>query len=133
MTSITDKFTAKKYALISVTSFFGGFLNGFLGAAGGILIGLVLTRLFKSDGELLCDRRDIYANIQIAMICVSLVSLSIYASRGDVDYPSATWLIIPAILGGAVGSLILRRISSSAVGKIFAVLVIWSGLRMIAG
>lgn len=133
MTDIASNFNFKKYAVISLSSILGGLLNGLLGAGGGILIGLVLTRLLKSDGELLCDRRDIYANVQLSMICVSLVSLTIYASRGGVDYISADWIIIPALAGGAVGSLILRRISSNAIGKIFAVLVIWSGLKMIMG
>ncbi len=133
MTDIASNLNFKKYAVISISSVLGGLLNGFLGAGGGILIGLVLTRLLKNDGELLCDRRDIYANVQLSMICVSLVSLSIYSSRGGVDFSATDWIILPALAGGAVGSLILRKISSGTVGKIFAVLVIWSGLKMIMG
>ena len=131
MTDISSNLNLKKYTVILLSSILGGVLNGFLGAGGGILIGLVLTRLLKKDGELLCDRRDIYANVQIAMICVSLVSLSIYSSRGYVDFSMADWIILPALAGGAVGSLILRKISSGTIGKIFAILVVWSGIRMI--
>ncbi len=131
MTDIAPNLNFKKYTVIILSSVLGGVLNGFLGAGGGILIGLVLTRLLKNDGKLLCDRRDIYANVQIAMICVSLVSLSIYSSRGSVDFSTADWIILPALMGGAAGSLILRRISSGTVGKIFAILVIWSGLKML--
>ncbi len=133
MTNIASNFNSKKYIAILMSSILGGVLNGFLGAGGGILIGLALTKLLKENGELLCDRRDIYANVQIAMICVSLVSLSIYSSRGNMDYSAADWIILPALAGGAVGSLILRKISSGAIGKIFAVLVVWSGIRMIMG
>lgn len=131
MTDISSNLNFKKYTVILLSSILGGVLNGFLGAGGGILIGLVLTRLLKKDGELLCDRRDIYANVQIAMICVSLVSLSIYSSRGYVDFSMEDWIILPALAGGAVGSLILRKISSGTIGKIFAILVVWSGIRMI--
>lgn len=133
MTDIAYNFNFKKYVAISAASILGGLLNGFLGAGGGILIGLALTRLFKEDGKLLCDRRDIYANVQLAITCISLVSLSIYASRGGVDYQEASWIIIPALAGGAAGSLILRKMSSGTIGKIFAVLIIWSGLKMITG
>ena len=133
MAEITSKLNSKKHLIISASSVLGGLLNGFLGAGGGILIGLVLTRLLKEDGKLLCDRRDIYANVQLAMICVSLVSLTIYASRGSVDFSAADWIILPTLAGGAVGSLILRKISSGMIGKIFAILVIWSGLKMIMG
>lgn len=133
MTNIASSFNSKKYIVILLSSVLGGVLNGFLGAGGGILIGLVLTRLLKKNGELLCDRRDIYANVQLAMICVSLVSLSIYSSRGGVDFSTADWIILPALAGGAVGSLILRKMSSGVIGKIFAILVVWSGIRMILG
>ena len=133
MTDISYNLNSKKYTVTSAFCVLGGILNGFLGAGGGILIGLVLTKLLKKDGELLCDRRDIYANVQLAMICVSLVSLSIYSSRGGVNFSTADWIILPALAGGAVGSLILRKISSNTVGKTFAVLVIWSGLKMILG
>ncbi len=131
MTNTAFKLNSKKYTVLLISSVLGGVLNGFLGAGGGILIGLVLTKLLKEDGELLCDRRDIYANVQLAMICVSLVSLSIYSARGGVNLSTADWIILPALAGGAVGSLILRKISSGAIGKIFAVLVVWSGIRMI--
>ena len=131
MTNTAFKLNSKKYTVLLISSVLGGVLNGFLGAGGGILIGLVLTKLLKEDGELLCDRRDIYANVQLAMICVSLVSLSIYSARGGVNLSTADWIILPALAGGAVGSLILRKISSGTIGKIFAVLVVWSGIRMI--
>ena len=131
MTDISLKINTKKYTIILFSSILGGILNGFLGAGGGILIGLVLTRVLKKDGELLCDRRDIYANVQVAMVSVSLVSLSIYSARGGVDFSTADWIIFPALAGGAVGSLILRKISSGMIGKIFAILVVWSGIRMI--
>ncbi len=131
MTNTAFRLSSKKYMILLISSVLGGVLNGFLGAGGGILIGLILTRLLCEDGELLCDRRDIYANVQLAMICVSLVSLSIYSARGNMDYSAADWTVLPALAGGAVGSLILRRISSGVIGKIFAILVVWSGIRMI--
>ena len=131
MTKISDSLTKRRYALLVIASVLGGILNGFLGAAGGILIGLALTRLLTYNGELVCDRRDIYANVQVAMICVSLVSLCIYSSRGALVFSETSYLLIPAVVGGAAGSLILRKMNPSVVGKIFAALVIWSGIRMI--
>ncbi len=131
MPNIASNFNSKKYIAILISSVLGGLLNGFLGAGGGILIGLVLTKLLKEEGVLLWDRRDIYANVQLAMICVSLVSLSIYSSRGGIDFSTSDWIIFPALAGGAAGSLILQKISSGMIGKIFAILVVWSGIRMI--
>lgn len=133
MVDISAKIDIKKYVIIGISSLAGGFLNGLLGAAGGILIGLVAAKLFSDTEGFLSDRRDIYANVQIAMICISLVSLCIYSSRGQLTLTTTSWLIIPAILGGALGSIILRKINSATVGRIFAILVIWSGIKMIMG
>lgn len=133
MTYVSSKTSRRKYAIIGTVSLAGGFLNGLLGAAGGILIGLAAARLLSDTDNLLSDRRDIFANVQIAMICVSLVSLCIYSSRNQLTLASTSWLIIPAAIGGAVGSLILRKIKSATVGRIFAILVIWSGIKMITG
>lgn len=133
MTDKSSDISFKNYSIIGASSLAGGFLNGLLGAAGGIIIGLVAAKLFSGKNGFLSDRRDIYANVQIAMICVSLVSLTIFQSRASLAATSVSWLIIPAISGGIIGSIILRKINSSAVGRIFAILVIWSGIKMIAG
>lgn len=132
MTRITDKISQKNLIITFSASLCGGFLNGFLGAAGGIVLGLVMTKILSDNGGT-CDRRDIYANVQIAMICVSLVSFTIYSSRGDTGLIENTWIILPAIAGGVAGSMILRKISSKTVGKVFALLTIYSGIRMITG
>lgn len=125
--------TRGKYAAIALCSALGGLLNGFLGAAGGIFLGLSLSRVLK-DTDVLSDRRDLYANIQVAMVCISCVSLTLYSAK-NIAYLSGDSLqmILPALVGGAVGSLLLRKMTSNIVSKIFAVLVIWSGVKMIMG
>lgn len=107
----------------------GGFLNGFLGAGGGIVIGISLTYLCKEKTLGITDKRDIYANAQIALVCISLVSLSIHSN--DTSLHSYLWLTLPAALGGICGSLVLRKISSRTVGRIFSIIVIWSGIKML--
>lgn len=114
---------------LALIALLGGFLNGFLGAGGGIIFGITLAPLCKIFNFGITDKRDIYANAQIAIICISLISLCIHSS--DASLGSYTWLILPAALGGLCGSLVLRHIDSRTVGRIFCVVVIWSGIRML--
>lgn len=121
-----------KYTLCALCSVLGGFLNGFLGAAGGIFLGLALSQILKGT-QIASDRRDLYANIQVSMVCISLVSLTLYSSRGEAGLSDSLWAILPATVGGALGSIILRKMTSNAISRIFAVLVIWSGIKMMIG
>lgn len=118
---------------IALSSLLGGFLNGFLGAAGGIFLGLALTKIFSSKSTKQHDRRDIYANVQIAMICSSLISLVIYSYQGNVDYGKFSQFALPAMLGGMAGSVLLRKMNSDVIEKLFAILVIWLGIKMAFG
>jgi uncharacterized membrane protein YfcA len=49
------------------------------------------------------------------------------------DTTSFAVFAIPALLGGAVGSLLMDRTKPQVIGRIFAIFVIWSGARMIFG
>ena len=119
-----------KKHLLAATSLASGALNATIGAGGGILLTLALGRLCRDSFD---DRRDIYVNSQAAMIPGCALSCIIYAHRGTFSLISAIPLAISAAIGGILGSLLLKRISSRFIGKLFAILVIWSGMRMIMG
>lgn len=104
-----------------------GFINGLLGAGGGIIIVFVLSKLFNYHAE----PRDIFANALCVMLPVSFVSCIIYATRGKVSFDAFPPLIIPAIAGGVIGALLLCKIKTGALKKLFAVLVIISGIILI--
>ena len=114
---------------ISVFGFLAGIANGLLGAGGGILIVFGLSPLTAENTE---ARRDVFANALCIMLPVSLISLIAYASAGRI--PSKAELspiIIPCVLGGAAGALLLHRVNTSLLQKLFAIIVIWSGAAMI--
>lgn len=117
-----------KSMILAVTAALSGFCNALLGAGGGILLSLTMGTLLKEE---LPDRRDILVNSQAAMIAGCAVSCLLYAARGDLDATGFSALAIPAALGGALGSMLLTKINSLWIGRLFAVLVIWSGVRMI--
>ena len=104
-----------------------GFINGLLGAGGGIIIVFALSQLLKNDAE----PRDIFANALCVMLPVSLVSCIIYTIGGKVSFDAFPPLIIPAVAGGIIGGSLLCKIKAGALKKLFAVLVIISGVILI--
>ncbi len=120
-----------------------GLLNGLLGAAGGILLVAVLPRLVPPPS--LCPdrapglflgadhgRRDILATALAVMLPVSAVS-SVFYWMGGIrpDWGILTAIALPCVVGGIVGARLLGRLPEDALRRIFAALVVVSGLRML--
>ena len=105
-----------------------GAVNGLLGAGGGILIVYALSfTLRKSDP----DPRDMYANALCVMLPVSAFSCLRYAISGHFSTDGFALYTVPAILGGLAGGFLLGRLRAGVLKKLFAALVIYSGIFLI--
>lgn len=136
----SPKSAALAWALCALSGTGAGLLNGLLGAAGGILLVLVLPRLtppralYPSALPLGArhERRDILATALSVMLPVSAVSGLFYWLGGIQPDPMLLLsLVLPAALGGLFGAYLLGKIPSRLLAKIFAALVVVSGIRMI--
>ena len=105
-----------------------GFLNGLLGAGGGIVIVFGLRKLLKGR---LKDPRAIFPTAIAVMLPLSLLSAWQYARAGSLQLSYFGWLILPAIAGGVIGALLLRRLSVKALSRLFAAVVLISGLVLV--
>ena len=105
-----------------------GLVNGLLGAGGGILIVFGLAPLLGRDAE---NRRDIFANALCVMLPVSVVSLINYTAAGHLPQADFAPILIPCVIGGLAGALLLDRVNTTALQRLFALIVIWSGATMI--
>ena len=121
----SGKMIAVKLILIGALA---GLVNGLLGAGGGII---TVFGIGKILGETLKEKNDIFATALCVMLPVSAVSCIIYAAKGHIRTEGFGVFVIPAIVGGAVGGFLLGRLDSLAVKKIFAVLVVISGILLI--
>jgi uncharacterized membrane protein YfcA len=115
-------------ARLTAVGVLSGFVNGLLGAGGGILIVFGLAPLMGRGPD---SRRDVFANALCVMLPVSAVSLMGYASSGRLPQTDLAPILIPCVAGGLVGALLLDRINTALLQKLFAILVIWSGTAMI--
>jgi uncharacterized membrane protein YfcA len=105
-----------------------GFINGFLGTGGGIL--LLFGSFFLSRGRK-TDMRDLLASTALVTLILSAISAVVYFLKGSVGTASLPSYLIPALLGGALGALLLDRLPIRFLEKLFAVLVIVAGGLML--
>ena len=118
---------AMTFAYLLLGGVIAGFANGLLGAGGGIIIVVIFSRLLSAQTE---DKNDIFANALCVMLPLSLLSYAIYWSRGHIGTEGFGVFIIPALLGGALGGLLLGKLKAVFVRRLFASLVIISGILL---
>ena len=106
-----------KLLLLAAAGLAAGFVNGFLGTGGGIILVFAL-------GICGIDQRDRFATVIAVILPLSAISAFFY--RAPVS-SAAKWLL-PGMLGGAFGALLLDRLDVKRLKSIFAAMVIWAGI-----
>lgn len=116
------------FALLSLSGLLAGFANGLLGAGGGIIVTFAFAHLLRErEGA----ERDIFANVVAAMLPMTAISAVIYLLHGKLNIDESAPFLLPGVIGGVIGALLLGKINTKWLKKIFAALVIFSGARMI--
>ena len=105
-----------------------GFVNGLLGAGGGIIVVIGLRLLF---GKKVADGRSFYATAIAVMLPLSAVSAWQYIRVGHLTVAALGPLLLPALLGGVLGALLLRLLKPKLLGQIFAAVVLISGIVLV--
>ena len=104
--------------------FLAGMLNGLAGAGGGMVTALGLPFYFKKERS-----RNAFAYTALAVLLFSTVSLFAYSLRGDLSVAAAAENILPALVGGAIGGVLLTHIRPVLLKLFFALLLLYSGVR----
>ena len=113
---------------VGILGLLSGGINGLLGAGGGILVVYALNYALKNTEH---DNRDVFANALCVMVHVSCVSCARYAFAGNLSVDGFAIYAIPAIAGGVLGGFLLSKLNTAFLKKLFAALVIWSGVLLI--
>lgn len=122
----------KNLSLLVIGGLLAGFCNGLLGAGGGIILVLALRTVLPPDSE---RSRATYANALCVMLPLSLFTLFRYGQRGvfssGLSADLAPVYLLGAVAGGLLGGILLGRTGGKALGRLFAVLTLISGILMI--
>ncbi len=108
-------------------AFFGiliGFVNALLGAGGGMIAVPLLNNLRVEE-------KASHASAVAVILPLTVISAVIYLVKDYVNLGDAIWFLPTGILGALIGSFLLKKISPTILKKIFAVFMLYAGIRLL--
>jgi len=114
-----------KVILSIIVGVFIGFINGFLGAGGGVLLVPFLTFALKEETKVA------HATAVLIMLPISVVSAIVYIVKGEFNFAVTLPVLIGSAIGGTIGALLLKKLKSWIIVLIFSLVLIGSGVYMI--
>ncbi|GHU82554.1 hypothetical protein AGMMS50284_4620 [Clostridia bacterium] len=117
------KMTNKTNMLNVVGGTVTGVLNGLLGAGGG----MVAVPILKKEME----ARQAHANSVCIILPICIVSAINYILSGKVQIGHAMPYMGWGVLGAVFGTVLLQKINQKVLRKMFALLMLWAGYRLV--
>lgn len=102
-----------------------GFINGLFGAGGGVISVLALTKFLK------LDRKKAHATTVSVILALCAVSIFFYVKGGNIDLKTSLWCAVGRHGGGALGAVLLKKLPTVWVSRIFGMLMLISAWRML--
>ena len=125
---MTDARPYARFGALLACGLAAGMINGLLGTGGGIILVFAISSLCRAA---LPDRRDVCANALVVTLVLTLLSTVLYIRGGNAPPADLSRFVLPGALGGLAGGLLLGKISPTALGKLFAILLVVSGIFML--
>ncbi len=118
--------TLYEIVVLLITGLLAGLLSGTLGVGGGIviipsLVFLLGVSQYQAQGT----------SLMVFTLPVFLLAVINYARQGQVNYRYAMVLVIAFIAGSYYGSKIALQLPSATLTRIFGILLITMGIRMV--
>ena len=116
----------QSFILLCLAGILAGVIAGSLGVGGGILIVPVLVLLFG-----MTQHEAQGTSLAVLLPPVSILALISYHKRGFVNYKFALILIITFVIGSYLGGLFAVHLPEKELKKIFGILLLIAGIKMI--
>ena len=100
-----------------------GFINGLLGAGGGMLA----VPLLKNSG---IEQKKAHASSIALIFPLCIFSAALYLIKGRVTLADSLGYMPAGAVGAVIGAWLLGKISNKWLKRIFALFMIWAGVRM---
>ena len=122
---ILEQLSAKNKWILAILGGLAGFINGFLGGGGGVLVVSLLLTVMA------LPQKNAQATALLIILPLTVVSAVVYLFKGVIDWQPTLWATLGVVLGGAVGALLLSKLKSDVIKIIFAVVLILGGIKML--
>jgi hypothetical protein len=112
---------------ILIVGIAGGFVGGFFGVGGGIVLVPLILWVLKTE------RHRAHATSLAAIIVIAISGMAGFAIEGEVNWTVGIGLALGGVMGAAYGANLMDRLSPVTLRKVFAAVLIIAGLRMVIG
>lgn len=114
----------KDEALLAVSgifALFAGLLNGLIGTGGGVIMLLILYKIYKNDAG------AAHAAVTAVTLPMTVLSAALYLYREPAIISAAFPFLPAAAAGGAAGAALLGRAKPKTVSLVFTVMTLAAG------
>lgn len=115
----------KQKIFLILTGVLTGVINGFFGGGGGMVLVPLLIAVLR------LQQKTAHATALAVILPISVISAITYLFGGKVEWGLVLLVSIGASLGGVLGAFFLKKINNGALNKIFALLMIVAGAKML--
>ena len=119
--------------ILSGIGFVVGILNGLFGAGGGIAAVVLLKKFGFSAAENKSADRMAHATSVALVFALTIFSAALYLLQDRVALNDALPYIPGGIVGSAAGAVLLKKISTLWLKRIFAVFMLYTAFRLVFG
>ena len=117
--------SAKKIFLLSICGALIGFINGFFGGGGGMICVPLLENVLHLQSKYS------HATAIAIILPISIVSATIYMLNGNIQNTPFLTTALGFIVGGILGSILLKYLSTKTLKTVFSLLMLASGMRLL--
>lgn len=118
------KHSSNKIALLLI-GITVGLVNGFFGGGGGVIVVAMLSSI------IMLSNKQSHATAIFVILPVSIASAVIYIINGHFQLLPTVYITVGVIIGGIIGAKSLSKLANKDIERIFAVVIIIAGIRMI--
>jgi uncharacterized membrane protein YfcA len=119
------KMNAETIAILIMIGLFAGTLSGLVGVGGGIVIVPCLV-LFLGFSQHLAQG----TSLGLMLLPIGILAVINYYNKGFVDVKAVAIMCAFFIIGGWLGSKLALSLSQETVKKIFAIVLFYTGFKM---
>ncbi len=102
-----------------------GFVNGLLGAGGGMVLVPLLIRWCGLE-----DKRAFATAISI-ILPLCFVSIFVYARKAPLPLADAWPYLLGGAAGGVLGGLLFKKMSANLLHKLLGAVILWGGVQLL--
>ena len=114
-----------KLTLFLLSSIAIGIINGIFGGGGGMLCVPILKLLLGLEDK------EAHATTVLIMAIISVPTLIIYITTLPLNLLNAILVTIGVVIGGFVGSKLLKKLSNNTINIAFIILMFLASLKML--